>query len=371
MAHAPNRPVLSAADVLFLINTTQVGVGIFRMAREHITATGSDAWLVPLLGGLAVALLLGAAYALLARHARGNWLDLGDTLLSAPLNAPFRVAFFAYCTLQAAAVTAAFVDILAILTFPTIHRYILSLLLFLPAWYALSGGIHVLAKLGLFTFLITIWMVALGYYPLREADWLNLLPVLDTPPATLLRQAANSGFEFSGFEMFLFLFPYLDDRRRAFRAALWGHGITTLVYAYVVLITIVYFGKEQIRHVLYPLLDLFRVVALPVMERFEMFMLSLWLFQIVATVGAYLWMAAEILNRWPRIQPHRHVLAFVAALALYAALPESYLAIERLSGWSGKAGLALVVVTLLLYGIGHFVRKRGTGYAKGGSPAAG
>lgn len=371
MAHAPNRPVLSAADVLFLINTTQVGVGIFRMAREHITATGSDAWLVPLLGGLAVVLLLGAAYALLARHSRGNWLDIGDTLLSAPLNAPFRVAFFAYCTLQAAAVTAAFVNILATFTFPTLHPYVLSLLLFLPAWYALTGGIHVLAKFGLFTFLITIWMVVLGYYPLREGDWLNLLPVLATPSTVLLRQISNSAFEFTGFELLLFLFPYLDNRPRAFQAALWGHGITTLVYAYVVLISIVYFGKEQIRHVLYPLLDLFRVVALPVIERFEMLMLSIWLFQVVGTVAAYLWMASETLNRWPRIKPQRHVLAFVTALALYAALPESYLAIERLSGWSGKAGLALVVVTLLLYGIGHFVRKRGTGYAKGGSPAVG
>ena len=318
-----------------------------------------------------MALLLGAAYALLARHARGNWLDLGDTLLSAPLNAPFRVAFFAYCTLQAAAVTAAFVDILATLTFPIIHRYILSLLLFLPAWYALSGGIHVLAKFGLFTFLITIWMVALGYYPLREAEWLNLLPVLATPPTVLLRQTANSGFEFSGFELLLFLFPYLDDRRRAIRAALWGHGITTLVYAYVVLISIVYFGKEQIRHVLYPLLDLFRVVDLPVMVRFEMFMLSLWLFQIVATVGAYLWMAAEILNRWPRIQPHRHVLAFVAALALYAALPESYLAIEHITSWKGKAGVGLLLITLLLYSLAFLVRKRGKSHAQSGSPAAG
>lgn len=59
------------------------------------------------------------------------------------------------------------------------------------------------------------------------------------------------------------------------------------------IVTFVYFSEGQLKHTLWPTLTLLKIAQVPIIERFEYIVVSLWLLVVLPTITLHLWSACR------------------------------------------------------------------------------
>ncbi len=66
-----------------------------------------------------------------------------------------------------------------------------------------------------------------------------------------------------------------------------------MLYLLVTIVTFVYFSEGQLKHTLWPTLTLLKIAQVPIIERFEYIVVSLWLLVVLPTITLHLWSACR------------------------------------------------------------------------------
>ncbi|CAM4258136.1 GerAB/ArcD/ProY family transporter [Paenibacillus alkaliterrae] len=138
-----------------------------------------------------------------------------------------------------------------------------------------------------------------------------------------------------------------------------GNLYTTFTYIALCFVCFGFYSFDQLKNMLYPLLDLLSYIRLPFIERIENLLFGFFMFTTLVTVVMYIWSAQEALRR---IVPKANtkVLAFVIIAAAFAVawLPDT---LEEVGMWlqylgyteTGVAfGLPLLLLVILLFNKG-------------------
>ncbi|HEY8342513.1 MAG TPA: GerAB/ArcD/ProY family transporter [Calditerricola sp.] len=342
-------PVLTTAQLAYLIAHTMIGVGVLTLPRDISEGTrGSGYVAIP----LAALLNLVPVWLWLRLYQRFPnrsffWIIDQTLLLQHPLlKTAYRVLWWLPLMVAhlfiAAIVARIFADVVAATALPNTPVSVGVFMMLLTSTLFALMDVEAQMRVNEILFPIVIFpLIVIGALALSGAETYNLVhPLYELTPDHLLKGTLAATFAYQGYQVLSVYGGFLQHPRRSTLAALGGFGVPTLLYLMVTMITIAVFGFEELVRITWPTFELVRVTTFPglLLERLESAFLTVWMVAVFTTLanttGAHV-----LLNQWLfSLKKKGKILmglaVFVSTLVL-ALWPRDFLMVDR---WSKAIG---------------------------------
>lgn len=184
-----------------------------------------------------------------------------------------------------------FSEIVQIFMFPSIDSNWLIFFILLSCLYVAGKGVEKTIRFVVISFLCTFWMFLFFAFfffsPIAQLS--DLYPII---PMEWNRESWKGIFlilsSFSGPEFLVFLGPWFKTNNKTFRYLSYGNALTVIEYVFLYMASLFYFGSNYLSKSQFPIVTMARYFQNPVIERIDMVMLSLELFNIVFAVSIFL-----------------------------------------------------------------------------------
>lgn len=356
---------ISSFHTGILVFATQVGVGILGYQRIVAKEAGHDAWISVLLAGILTHVTVWVILKTLQRYPSTDLYGVQEDVYGKYLGSVLSLIFILYFFMSAMIILRNYIEVVQTWVFPQMATWTLSAIILFLAWYTILGGIRVIAGYVFFSVSVTIWLVCDLYFPLRYAQWEYLLPVLEADMGQLFQGMLGMSLTSIGFEVLYIVYPFVQDKNRLNRGVQLGVLTTNTIYLLVMIVSLVFFSQGQLMRTIWATLNLKKMVYFPVLERFELIAISIWMIVILPNIMMYIWSGARGLRRlfgWklPHILYGVFPILFITSL-LFVSRQE----INRLNNLLGQTGLYLVYVYPYFLYLMVAVKRRKKGVKEG------
>lgn len=342
-------PVLTTAQLAYLIAHTLIGVGVLTLPRDISEGTRGSGYVAIPLAALLNFVPIWLWLRLYQRFPNRSFFWIVDQTL--PLQQPllktaYRVLWWlplmgSYLCF-AAIVARIFADVVSATALPNTPVSVVVFMMLLTS--TLFGLMDVDAQMRVNEILFPILifpLVVIGVLALSRAETYNLVhPLYELTPEHLLKGTVAATFAYQGYQILSFYGGFLQNPHRSTGAAVAGIGVPTLLYLMVTMIAIAVFGFEELVSITWPTFELVRVTTFPglLLERLESAFLTVWVVAVFTTManttGAHV-----LLNQWLfSLKKKGKILMglaiFVSTLVL-ALWPRDFLMVDR---WSKAIG---------------------------------
>ncbi|MEC0246842.1 GerAB/ArcD/ProY family transporter [Paenibacillus chitinolyticus] len=339
---------LRAHLLFFIITTAQVGVGGASFQRKIYKMVGQDSWIPVLLAGLLCHLVVVAMFSFLKKYPDKDLYGIHKDAFGKWLGGVMTFLYVTYLMLIALTILRNYAEIVQTWIFPDLSPWFLALMVLALTLYGVLGGIKVITGIGLVSVLIVTSEILLFYYPLQYADWGFLLPVMNHSPGDFLKGTEEMSFSVVGFELLMFVFPFVRDKNKAQKYTHFALMFTTLTYLIFVLTALVYFSGGQLIHTIWPTLTLLKIVEFPFIERVEYITVSLYLIGILPNVMLYVWSASRGIPKISPLKEKASVYLVVVVLFVICTLLSSRLEIRQMNAIAGQVSIYMAFAYPLL-----------------------
>ncbi|MGZ4105856.1 MAG: GerAB/ArcD/ProY family transporter [Tumebacillaceae bacterium] len=354
----PKRLLFSVSFLMLVIHKTQVGVGVLGFQRIVIKESDHDAWISVLIAGLLVHLSTWVMIKTLRLYEStdlfGIHYDVFGKWLGGLLSFVW-ILFFASGTFM---IIQTYIEAVQTWIFPDFPNWMLSCCLVLLVLYGVLGGVRVIVGACMISFLLTIWMVLLVYYPLHFAVWTKLLPVMEAPIGDLLRGAHKMGLTVLGFEMVYVLYPFVNDKSKVQKYSHLGVLITNLLYIASIVTVTVYFSREQVLRNIWAQLSILKIIQFPFLERFEYVIISLWVLVILPNMLLYTWAATRGVKRVFGANQRKSLFVICALIFLANFLIHNRAQVNQISDFLSNVGVYLTFLYPFVLYAAALIRKK-------------
>jgi spore germination protein (amino acid permease) len=310
---------VSSYFVFYLIHTMQIGVGILGFERYIAKSGGHNAWIAILTSGVSILALIWVSYRILNkgnndivaihRQVFGKWLG---GLLS--------IYFILYYAMFVLVIIRTYVEVIQVWMFPDIYHWVILMIILVISYSYVTGGFRVVTGIALLGVIYGLPLFLIKYFPLKEANLGNLLPLFNISAKQLYTSTKDMTLNFLGFETLFMFYPFIKNAPKSEKWAHFAILFSIFVYLFTMLVSLVYFNQEQLKTTIWPTLTLWKIVNLAIVERFEYVGISIWFFIILPNICIGLWCASRGMNRlFPRVT-QRTSLRLITVLILIIAI---------------------------------------------------
>ncbi|MBL0387231.1 GerAB/ArcD/ProY family transporter [Tumebacillus sp. ITR2] len=351
---------INSIELLFLLHTVPIGVGILGLVRFVADKSGHDAPLAVLLSGLYPQIGILFMWLLLRRFQNLGVYEIHKELFGKWLGFLFNFAFISYCLYASFMTMRTFIELINTWLYPMTSPMVLTCILLVPTLYASYCGVRLLGRYATTTFFLTVWILLLTYFPTKEATLSHLFPIGQNGMSSIFQGSLLSALSILGFELLLVMYPYVAHKQDVLPAASIASWGMTLIYLLNAIVTIMFFSLPQLEKTIWPMLTMFKHVQVPFIERFETIVIAVWVMRIVNTCGAYLWAGMDGLQKsLPLKKPYLYLVVAAAFLVLTMQVKGRAIINTNLNLLS-KIGLGVMIAyPLLLWLLSLILRKKG------------
>ncbi|WP_026673844.1 GerAB/ArcD/ProY family transporter [Alkalihalobacterium bogoriense] len=283
---------LNKYHVVFLTQNVLIGIGLFSLPHD-ISSLGYNLWILPLIYGVIATLTLIPILALCKRYPDSSLYSINEKLLGKYVGKGLNVLIIFFAIIHTSSVCHSYVRVLQTVSYPDNTILISSLSLYFVLVLIVLGGIKSVARFCIFSFFITGWMLYFVKWAFQQGELMHAVPTLEHDLSIWLSSMHSGAGVMFGYVLVLFYFPYIQNQKKTFRHMTIGIWIAVTYYVVVCLASVVYFSTWQQANLVLPILNLFQSVQLPLVERIENFGVSIWVFLVLSTSSAYLWVAKK------------------------------------------------------------------------------
>lgn len=296
------------AVIVYMI---QSGIILFGLPRIIAEAFGTNAWLA-IIGFSGIVLI--NLYLIILVYKKGNeksiFVILEDGLPKLILY-PLYVYLIVTFGILGVLVAKNYALLIQLTMFPDINPNLLLVYFLIVAMFFVSKGIYNMAKITVICFFFTIWTIFLLLLVVPEFSFVRLTPFLFKDALDPFVSGLDAYSAFLGFELTLFLIPYVQRDETFGKAIVVGHLFTTFIYTAVCFMAMGFFSLEQLRATLYPTQEILKFMETPIIERIENFIFGVFLLKILVTTVFYHWAALEITKQIFKKTKERKLLFFL------------------------------------------------------------
>jgi len=310
---------LSPFFLFFLFYVGIAGIGALSFQTSLAAHAGYDAWISVIATGATVHVLVWMTYRTLSSEpGERDVADLHRAWFGRLAGAFLNAAVVLYFLYAAYAEWKTYLEVIEVWLFPGMNRFPVVVMVTILIYYAVSGGIRTVAGLSFWGMILAYFLVIPQIFlALQYAHPRNLLPLFDHSAADVLAAAKSMAVHYSGFEVLLFVYPFLKNPADSQR---WAHGAVlfgTVLYLILLLTTFMYFSVGQLEHTVWPTLNMTTIIEFPFFQRLEYLAISLWLIKNIAGVSLSLWAAGRAASSvWP-IGERRWLLGFLLVMLAF------------------------------------------------------
>ncbi|RBP95831.1 spore germination protein (amino acid permease) [Cytobacillus firmus] len=291
------RHQVSPYLVFFIIYNSQVGVGILSFQRTIAEKAGYDAWMGVLAAGCLVQVLIWVMYKLLGK-ANGDIIDVHTATFGKLLGKFLSLFIVIYYALASLSVMLEFIEIIQVWMFSAVPSWVISALILMLVYYCISGGFRIVVGLSFLSFIFPqILILVLYMFPLKIAQFSNLLPIMNHSFMDMLDSIKSSMYTIAGTEALLMFYPFIRNPDESRKFAHLGVLFTTLLYTISSIVSFTFYSEEQLKTTIWPELSLTKIIKFSYLERFEYLYISMYLVIVTALISLLLWCSSRGLKK--------------------------------------------------------------------------
>ncbi|RSD28350.1 GerAB/ArcD/ProY family transporter [Mesobacillus subterraneus] len=336
----PERLQISPFLVLYLIMSMQIGIGVLGYQRIIAQAAGFDAWMSVLGAGLSIHIIVWMIYKI-CQTVEGDIVAANVYVFGKKFGHLISTVFIVYLLIFALAVLRTFIEVIQVWMFPEINAFLYSFVFLLLSVYIIFGGFRTVTGIAFFCIVLPSYLLLTFSFALKYAEFRNLLPLFDHSIKEMLTSAYNMSLTYLGFEIPIFFYPFIKDAPKSQKWAHLGVFLTTIIYTALAIVTFSYFSEAYLAKSIWATLEMWKIVTMPFVERFEYIGIANWNLVILPNICIALWGASMILKRAYKLKQRKGVI--IMALICLAAIPffDTRLKINLLNDWTAKIGFAV------------------------------
>ncbi|TXC91503.1 GerAB/ArcD/ProY family transporter [Metabacillus litoralis] len=328
--------------VFYLIHSLQFGIGVLGFQRIVAEKSGRDAWIAVILSGIMVHISLWMIYKIL-KNSNGNVITLHKELFGKWVGNTLSAILACYFTLVAITVLRTYIEIIEVWMFPDINVWLFSFMFLLLVYYIISGGFRVVTGISFFGIILPVYLFFTFLFPLQFSDLHNLLPVFNHSLKDLAISTKSMSLTVIGFEALLVFYPFIKNVDKSKKWAHMAVATSTIIYAVIMIITLIYFSEEQLQKNVWATLTMWKIVEMPFVERFEYIGIANWCLIILPNVCLTLWCASRCLKDSFKFN-QKYTLIVILLIAFFTnSLSRTREQISLLNDIVGQVGFYLII----------------------------
>ncbi|MBP2079891.1 GerAB/ArcD/ProY family transporter [Oceanobacillus polygoni] len=344
---------ISEKEILIAVPSMVIGVGILSMPKDLASVTiAADGWVPLLIGGLIVVLITWMVAKFASGFANQTFLTYASSITTKPVAIVLTFLFAVLFLLITAFQVRQIADISKQYLFDRTPLEVISLAFLLVVLYAVSGSRAGLFRLNVM-FLPIILFIALSVFVFNLGwfDLGNLLPVFKTGFNDYVKGLNTIVTSYLGFSILWFYIALVDKPEKAPKMAALGMCIPVVLYIMLFILCIGVFGREVTANLLYPTVELAKVVDIPggFLERFESIFFVIWIMAIFNTASMALDVAVLAINSIFKNMKKVKIL-FILAPVVYiiSMFPQEIVEVNSFGAVMSKSMLFYSVFVLVL-----------------------
>lgn len=284
-----NDNMISIRQLQILLILNNFGMSIVVLPRKVSQIAGQDgAWLI--LAGLLVSFIYLFIINKVAQvYPNESFVSYCCKILGKPLGYLISLGFILKIIFSLALEIRAFSEIInEIILFKT-PISIISISMLILGGYAASKGYEARGRIAeILIFFILIPLIFVLLLAIFDSDINNLKPFFENINIkTSLQGGFFSAFYFSSIEFVLFVYPYIKDKSLIQKSTFKAVSFIGIIMFLISLITISRFGKEDVNHQMWPVLEIMDTINLPgsFIESQEALIMSFWIIAIFIIIS--------------------------------------------------------------------------------------
>ena len=335
--------LFNAFLVMFVIHVTQTGVGLAGLPRIVYLEAEHDGWISVLLAGVLTGIILWVMFLLLREYESADLYGIQVDLFGKLFGRMLGVMYMVYLSSVFFDICMNYVEIVQAWIFSDMPTWVLSGVIISLAVYASLSGIRMVVGFSFISFLMTFWLILVLISPLKYSDPTHLFPIMNTGIKNIASGIYKTSFSIMGFELLLFVYPYIQEKKKALLYAELGNLYTTILFTVVTVVCITFFAGESLKRTIWPVLSLFKIVRLPNLERFEFIAVSFWLLIILPNLCSYLWAASKGFTRLFNIKQSKGIYIIAGLAWLGNFFIKARYQMNLITDYIGEAGFFLAI----------------------------
>lgn len=344
---------LTIIQYILLIHGAQVGIGVLSLPRELAGVAGTDGWISLLLGwGMAVVASL-LITSVMKQYPTHTIIELLPLLLGKWLGKACMVLVILYGLLSCLMVVANTVGILNVWILSRTPAYLIVILLVVPTYLVLRQKVQVLGRYAELIFYLTLWMPIVLMTPIKDSQWLNLLPIVKDGWAPILSGTKSTIDSFLGFELAFFLYPFLRNKKYAAFGIVVANTLSLMVFMQVTLLCFAFFSPDEITQYMWPTLIILKSIEYRFLERIDIIFLSFYLLVLSTTIFPYAYFTVYSSSQLVCQYDHRKHLRIFLLLIVVASCfyTPTFIDLKNLTQIWGETGLIYGYILPLLISV--------------------
>ena len=358
-------PKISDIQVRGIIVSTVIGVGVLTLPNTLGAILGKDGWMAIIIGGLLSFPLLTIINGIFKKNPGKDYFEIGKSTLGNIIFTICLIIFLAYLIIFLAFVTRNLGELIKAFLLPTTPVELIIFLFILSTSYIASYEIDVIARAGYFIYPVIIgFAVLVIIVSLPTADFTNVLPVFQSDLKSIVNGVKETFFTFTGFEMILFVIPYVEEKEKTLKSSILAMGIVTLINFALFIMTLTQFSIEEIKRHTYPVLMLAKLIDLPgyFLQNLDGVFMAIWVLAVFGSMAPAYFGAGKILCKIFKTKSHKYFIWMLIPLIFWTSLiprnfEELYMSLGKYFNILGF--ISVVIVPLSIFIVGKIKKKVG------------
>ncbi|MDR5659444.1 endospore germination permease [Serpentinicella sp. ANB-PHB4] len=345
---------LNGVDMLAFVVHGTVGIRLLTIPRDIVEIGSNNGWMSVALSAV-IAFYLGFSfYWLYTKHPNLNISQIIEANLGKKIGKIIMVAIAIYIISTIGLSLRAFTDSVKMFLLDTTPRSVLVILGALPIVYGVSKGIKTLSiVLDLLLPLVILSTILLVVLASTSVDLENYRPVLHEGLMPVLKGSLQMVHPLLGIGIIGYIMPQFNEPKRVKK---WiGIGVLISIGSYLAIVTlsILVFGSEETKMLIWPTISLSKAIQLEteLFERAESLFMTMWIPIAFTTMVTFYY--SSTLNLKVLFDSNRdHLITYgqIPLFILIAVLPNSVVDNYKYLGWVNLLAMffAFIIIPLVI-----------------------
>ena len=310
---------LSSYEITSTLVGTVVGVYILSAASSVTKNAQQDGWISMFLGVLYPIYIVFIAGYIIKKHPKDNILTLSKKYLGATIGNIFNFAFLLQFILYLTFMIASIINMLRTYNITFLSPMNTIFIIVVIAAYAASKGIKTIAKINVIALYLLLSLMIFSLATLGKGSLLNLMPVGGSGIINILKDTEESFHSYATIEILLLIHPFAKENKLVRNAALKAVLLISLMYTWIIFITIFYLGIELIPKTFWPSITVFHSIHIPLINNFVTVFMLLWNILFLKSIANEYFVVAFILSHYVKTNMKK-ICLFICPVMIYLSL---------------------------------------------------
>ena len=352
---------ITSAQLFFIIFQTQVGVGVLSLPASLYAGSGTDGWITLIITGVTIQVIIYILYLLSNRFPSSTIYEFAPKIVGKYGGFILSTLYILFAVFTAVIVLELFeTTIKTWILFRTPMLAIL-LLLAITGTYLAVGKIKVMGRFYQFVSILIVPLVIMAAYTLKDADLRYILPIGHNGIGTIFKATQQGIVSMVGFEMVLFVYPYVQDKgKTALKSLTLANIAVTSLYTFLTFATFVFFSPKQLEMIPDPLVYMLKGVSFVVVDRVDLLFLSIWIVSVMTSYVSYLYIAGKGIQHLTKRKRTTGSIIIAALISLILSMfTHDRYTVDMIAGYHEKASYFFAVgIPILLWLISLIFKKK-------------